>query len=151
MQPNHAPRLIYRKKILSRPSPHYHDVKTSIGLEQDTKSTLARLKPPGLSWDEFFLVLNESINHEEYRKNLKKTLDRLEGESVDAAIERVYSMRHNPEANLSFPEAESRLKRRRLARRLYHLSEQLETHEISPELKAQLRTVEKELNALAQG
>lgn len=124
-----------------------YTVEASIGITNATKTALSEVKPGGLSWDRFLLVLRQSVDEKKYRKNLEKLLDEMEADSIEAATDRVLSMRSGKEAPLRYAEAKQRLQNQRLARELAQVSEMLRQSPTGPEAKQAVAALDKHLHA----
>ncbi|MDQ1446964.1 MAG: hypothetical protein QOI20_3428 [Acidimicrobiaceae bacterium] len=127
-------------------------MKTSIGVQSDTKDALAQAKPAGLAWDDFLRVMRASVDEKKYRRNLERLLGELEAESVDAAIARVKALRSGKEAALGLAEAKARLKRRQLAAQAARFSELLAGEPASEDLRQAARDLDVQLHtAILEG
>ena len=123
-------------------------MEASIGVSKPTKVELQHAKPGGLSWDDFLIILRNSVDEKKFRKNLADLMDQMEADSLDAATERVLSMRSGKEAGLRLAEAKERLKRQRLARELRKVSELLAEEPEGPETQKAMRALDVQLHAL---
>lgn len=123
-------------------------MEASIGVSKPTKVELQQAKPGGLPWDDFLIILRNSVDEKKFRKNLADLMDQMEADSLDDATERVLSMRSGKEAGLRLAEAKERLKRQRLARELRKVSEMLTEEPEGRETQKAMRALDVQLHAL---
>lgn len=121
---------------------------TSIGLSRETKAVLARWKPEQLAWDDVLRIMAASVDEKRFLTKLEAALDQMELESIDLAIQRIQAMRRSDAAALSLEQAKTRLRARRLAKRLMEFGEELADRGSAEGLQAEARQIDEELRSL---
>lgn len=83
---------------------------TTITIAPEVKQELGQLKPDALTWDQYLVVLMESVDPDRFERTLKAFLDAQYAQAAARARERYRKARAQPSSLLSPTEARKRVR-----------------------------------------